>query len=67
MYNNSDYPTIADARAKHWKCLKCKETFDNYRELEITRIVHIRIKIKVKRVWFKKKEGIECFLTQPRN
>ena len=35
VYNDSEFPTIADARAKQWECTKCPETFDNYREATI--------------------------------
>jgi hypothetical protein len=30
---DSDLPTISEARARHWKCSKCAETFANFREL----------------------------------
>jgi len=33
MYNNSEFPPIADSRVKYWMCSKCQETFANYREL----------------------------------
>ena len=41
-YNANPVARIADARAKHWKCSKCQETFANYRG-EITRIILMAI------------------------
>ena len=43
MYNNPKFPKIAEARAKQWECSKCQETFANYREQEITRIIPMAI------------------------